>query len=148
MPLIYTDEWYEGILELANSRQDLAEKIPRGEWNVAVELVGDGISPYVSDGEVKNWYIRLVNGKMIEFLEKREKISGKGLQYRFMGPAHVFEGVAAGVIDPVEVGLNGTLTVKGDMRLLMQYAELTLVIFEVYSQNNITEWPKGLPPYN
>ncbi len=148
MASIYTDEWYQGILELANSRQDLAEKIPKGDWNVAVELVGDSISPYIPDGSVKNWYIKLINGKMIEFREEADKISGKGLQYRFSGPAHIFEGVAAGVVDPVEVGLNGTLTVKGDMRLLMQYAELTLVIFEVYSQNNITEWPNGIPPYN
>lgn len=148
MALIYTDTWYKEILELANSRQDLAEKIPQGEWNIAVELVGDGISPYISDGEVKNWLIRLINGTMVEFKEEPHKITGKGLQYRFTGPAHIFEGVAAGVVDPVEVGLNGTLTVKGDMRLLMQYAELTLVIFEVYSQNNITEWPNGLPPYN
>ncbi|MBU2550376.1 MAG: hypothetical protein KKB20_18365 [Proteobacteria bacterium] len=147
MPDIYSDGWYQAIIELANSRDDLSSRVPAGEWRVAIELEGDGLSPYVPPGTTRYWFIRLVDGKMLEFREAPGKIPGQGLQYRFIGPAHVFEGVAAGVLDPVEVGLNGTITVRGDMRLLMQHAELTNVIFEVYAHNNVTEWSAGKPPY-
>jgi hypothetical protein len=41
MPAIYTPEWYEAMLKLANSRDDISEKVPQGEWRVAVEVVGD-----------------------------------------------------------------------------------------------------------
>ena len=147
MPNIYTAEWYAAILELANTRQDVTAKAPRGEWRLAVEVVGDGLSPYVPEGETRHWFIRLENGRMVEFREADGPIPGKGLSYRITGPAHVFEGIAGGVVDPVEVGLNGVLTVRGDMRLLMQYADLTSVIFEVYTQNNVTQWPGARPPY-
>jgi hypothetical protein len=33
------------------------------------------------------------------------------------------------------------------MRLLMQNAELGNVIFEIYTQSDVTEFPKGKPPY-
>ena len=147
MPYIYSDEWYRAILDLANTRDDLSAKAPQGEWRVAIEINGDGLSPYIPEHETRHWLIRLKDGKMVEFRESREPIPGKGLNYRFIGPAGVFEGIAAGVVDPVEVGLNGTLTVRGDMRLLMQYAELTGIIFDVYTQNNVTEWPAEKPPY-
>jgi hypothetical protein len=83
----------------------------------------------------------------MEYKESAEKIPGKGLQYRIIGPASIFEGMAAGILDPVEKGLDGTLIVRGDMRLLMQNAELANVIFEIYSQSGVTEFPKGKPPY-
>jgi hypothetical protein len=147
MPAIYTEEWYQAMVKLANSRDDLSEKVPQGEWRVAVEIEGDGNSPYVPPGEIKNYFIRLVDGKIEEYSESVEKISGKGLQYRITGPASVFEGIAAGILDPIEKGLDGTLTIRGDMRLLMQNAELSNVIFEVYTQSGVTEFPKGSPPY-
>ena len=148
MPNIYSDDWYQAILDLANTREDLSAKAPQGEWRVAIEIQGDGLSPYVPKDQSRHWFIRLVDGKMVEFIEVPEPVSGKGLSYRFIGPASVFEGIAAGVVDPVEVGLNGTLTVRGDMRLLMQYAELTGIIFEVYTENNVTDWPAEKPPYH
>ena len=147
MPDIYSDEWYRAILDLANMQEDLPAKAPRGEWRVAIEVRGDGTSPYVPEDEFRYWFIRLVDGRMVEFGETPEPVSGKGLNYRFIGPASVFEGIAAGVVDPVEVGLNGTLTVRGDMRMLMQYADLTRTIFDLYTKNNVTEWPAEKPPY-
>jgi len=147
MPAIYTNEWYHAMFDLANSRDDISEKVPQGEWRIAVEIEGDGSSPYIPAGVVKHFFIRFLDGKVAEYREAQGPIPGKGLHYRIIGPAHIFEGVAAGIVDPVEVGLNGAITIRGDMRLLMQHAEMVNVIFEVYSQSNVTEWPKGKPPY-
>lgn len=147
MPAIYTEEWYQVMFELANSRDDISKKMPSGEWRFAVEVEGDGKSPYIPEGEVKYFFIRFLDGKVAEYRESPERISGKDLQYRIIGPAHIFEGIAAGILDPIETGLKGTLTIRGDMRMLMQNAEMMGVIFEIYTQGNVTEWPKGKPPY-
>jgi len=147
MPGIWSEEWYKAMLELANSRDDLSTKVPQGEWRVAVEVEGDGKSPYVPAGEVKHFFIHIKDGKIKEYKEFPEKIPGKGLHYRITGPAEIFEGMAAGKLDPVEKGLDGSLTIKGDMRLLLQNAELGNVIFEIYTNSGVTEWPKGEPPY-
>ena len=147
MPDIYSGEWNQSLQEMSNERDDLADKAPAGEWRIAIEVEGDGISPYIPQGEKKHFFLRLSDGKIEEFMEKEEPIPGKGLNYRLICPAHVFESIAAGVMDPVEKGLDGTMVIRGDMRLLIQNAELANVIFEVYTENNQTEWPKGKPPY-
>jgi hypothetical protein len=148
MPGIWSEQWYEAMLEMAGSRDDLSAKVPQGEWRVAVEVEGDGKSPYIPAGEVKHFFVRIVDGKVVEYREEKEKIPGKGLHYRITGPAEVFEGMAAGILDPVEKGLDGSVKIRGDMRLLMQYAELGNVMFEIYTQSEVTEWPKGKPPYD
>ena len=148
MPDIWTEEWYAAMLDMANSRDDLSVKVPQGEWRVAVEVEGDGKSPYIPEGEVKHFFVHMVDGKVKEYKEFPEKIPGKGLHYRVTGPAEVFEGLAAGVLDPVEKGLDGSVTVKGDMRLLLQHAELGNVMFDIYTQSGVTEFPKGKPPYD
>jgi hypothetical protein len=147
MPVIYSEEWYQAMVRLANSRDDISKKVPQGEWRVVVEVVGDGKSPYVPEGTVKHFLIRFLDGKVAEYREAPEKITEKGLNYRITGPASVFEGVAAGMVDPVEVGLNGTMRIRGDMRFLMQNADMVNVIFEVYTQSDVTEWDRGTPPY-
>ncbi len=147
MPDIYSPEWNQALLDLANSREDLAKQAPKGEWKIAIEVEGDGVSPYVAQGEKKHFFVHLVDGVMKAYEEKSEPIPGKGLKYRIICPAAVFENMAAGKMDPVAKGLDGTIGVRGDMRLLMQNAELANVIFEVYTQNNQTEWPNGEPPY-
>jgi len=38
------------MFNLSNSRDDISEKVPQGEWRVAVEVVGDGKSPSVPEG--------------------------------------------------------------------------------------------------
>ena len=147
MPDIFTPEWYEAMLELANSRDDLSEKVPQGEWRVAIEIEGDDISPYTPKGEFKYFFIHMVDGKIKELKPFDEKIPGKGLNYRITGPASVFESMAAGLMDPIEKGLDGTLSIRGDMRLLMQNADLANIIFDVYKSSDLTQWPKGKPPY-
>jgi hypothetical protein len=147
MPAIYTDEWYRAMFELANSQDAISKKMPQGQWRFALEVEGDGISPYIPVGEIKHFYLRFVDGKAVEYHEAKEKIPGKELDYRVTGPAHIFEGVAAGQLDFVEMGLKGTITIRGDMRLLMQNSDMINVMFEIYSQSDITEWPKGKPPY-
>jgi len=148
MPDIFTAEWYDAMLELANSRDDLAEKVPQGEWRVAIEIEGDGISPYTPKGEFKYFFVYMVDGKIKEIRPSEEKISGKGLNYRITGPASVFESMAAGVMDPIEKGLDGTLTIRGDMRMMMQNADLANIIFDLYKSSDLTDWPKGKPPYD
>lgn len=147
MPDIFTKEWYDAMLELANSRDDLSEKVPKGEWRVAIEIEGDDTSPYTPKGEFKYFFVHMVDGKIKELKACDEKISGKGLNYRIIGPATVFESMAAGLMDPIEKGLDGTLTIRGDMRLLMQNADLANIIFDVYKSSELTIWPKGQPPY-
>jgi len=147
MPEIYTEEWYQAMMDLANSRNDLSEKVPHGEWRIAVEIEGDGKSPYVPLDKTKCFFIHLVDGKINEYKESEEKIPGKKLQYRILGPASIFEGIAAGIYDPIEKGLDGTLTIRGDMRLILQHADLMNIIFDVYTKSGVTEFPKGAPPY-
>jgi len=59
----------------------------------------------------------------------------------------VFEGVAAGLVDPVGAGLKGTIKITGDMRVLIKHADLVNVLYDVYSREVQTDWPKGRPPY-
>lgn len=148
MPDIFTAEWYDVMLELANSRDDLSDKVPQGEWRVAIEIEGDSISPYTAEGECKYFYVYMVDGKIKELKPCDEKIPGKGLNFRITGPASVFESMAAGLMDPIEKGLDGTLSIRGDMRVLMQNADLANIIFDVYKSSDLTVWPKGMPPYN
>lgn len=148
MPDIYTDEWYEVMFQLANSRDDLSDAVPRGEFKVAIEVEGDGVSPYVPEGETRHYFIQFSDGKCVEYKVYGDKIPGKGLSYRVSGKASVFESIAAEQLDLIEAGLGGALTVRGDMRLLMQNAEIANVIFEVYTTSDLTEWPKGKPPYS
>jgi len=147
MPDIFSNEWYDAMLELANSRDDLSKKVPRGEWKVAIEIEGDESSPYTPIGEHKYFFVHMLDGKIKELSPSAEKIKIKGLNYRISGPATVFESMAAGLMDPIEKGLDGTLSIKGDMRMLMQNADLANIIFDVYKSSELTNWPKGKPPY-
>jgi len=107
MPDIFTSEWYDAMLELANSRDDLSEKVPQGEWRVAIEIEGDGISPYTPEGEFKYFFVYMVDGKIKELEPQDEKISGKGLNYRITGPASVYESMAAGpIVWPMPCGVR------------------------------------------
>jgi putative sterol carrier protein len=148
MPNIYTEEWYQAMIELCNSREDLSAKVPKGEYKFAVEIVGDGKSPYVPAGTTKHFFLMFKDGLVTECQESPEKIPGKGLNYRINGTAEDFELIATGEKDPVDAGLSGELNVRGDMRFLMQNAEMATVIFEVYSKSDMTGWPLGRPPYS
>jgi hypothetical protein len=147
MAVIFTQEWFESVVKLANSREDLSAKVPKGEYRIAVDLEGDGKSPYVPEGTFKHFYVLLKDGKVAECKETPEAAPGKDLTVRILGPASIFEGIAAGQLDPVETGLSGELTIRGNMRFLMQNAEMANVMFEIYTNSVQTEWPKGKPPY-
>lgn len=148
MPDIYTDQWYEALFQLANSRDDLSEAVPQGEFRIALEVEGDGMSPYVPEGETRHYFIYFSDGKCVAYKCRDKKIPGKGLNYRVSGTASTFEGIAAQQLDLIEAGLGGGLTIRGDMRLLMQNAEIANVIFDVYTTSDLTDWPKGSPPYS
>ena len=147
MPDIYTEEWYAAMFELANSRDDLSDAVPQGEFKIAIEVEGDDISPYVPKDETRHYFVHFLDGKCVGYRVHDDKIPGKGLSYRVSGKASTFESLAAEQLDLVEAGLGGALRIKGDMRLLMQNAEIANVIFEVYTASDLTQWPKGGPPY-
>jgi len=147
MPDIYTEAWQEAMFQLANSRDDLSKVVPQGEFKIAIEVMGDGTSPYIPEGETRHFFVHFLDGKCVGYKNHDDRISGKGLSYRITGDASVFEGIAAEQIDLIEAGLGGGLTVRGDMRLLMQNAEIANTIFDVYTTSGLTDWPKGRPPY-
>ena len=147
MSVIFTQQWYDDIVKLANSRDDLSAKVPQGMYKIAVDLEGDGKSPYIPSGSSKHFAIIFKDGKVAECKETPEALPGKDLTVRILGPASIFEGIAAGLLDPVETGLSGQLTIRGNMRFLMQNADMANVIFEIYTTSGMTEWPQGKPPY-
>lgn len=149
MPDIYTTEWYEALKNLINSDELIKAKAPKGAWTAAVEMVGDGKSPYVPDGEVKRFLVRIENGNCTWYKElaPSEEPEPGTLDYRFTGAASVFDEIAAGITDPIDAGLDGRIKIRGDMRFLMRQAELVKEILEIYQKGLETTWPKGKPPY-
>jgi len=147
MPAIYTTDWYEELKELLNRNPEVAKNAPPGTYNVLAEVSGDVTSPYLPEGQQRLFTVRLVDGKCAEYSEVSEAPPRKGFDFIFDLPATVFEGVAAGVVDPVDAGLKGTIKITGDMRVLIRHADLVNVLYDVYSHEVQTDWPKGRPPY-
>ncbi|UCD57614.1 MAG: SCP2 sterol-binding domain-containing protein [Candidatus Hydrogenedentota bacterium] len=148
MAEVYSKEWYEKLKALVNSRDDISARAPQGTWRICVEVMGDEKSPYVSREQAKYFFVLLEKGKCQRYEELPETMDGKGLDFRFTGPASVFEEVAAGQRDFIEAGLRGAIKIRGDMRIFMQNAELVKIMAELYSQQVDTEWSKGKPPYD
>lgn len=146
MPDIYTPEWYEAVQTAINDKVTTLKGVPDGGFNVAVEIVGDGTSPYVAEGSERHFLIRIERGQCSWYRE----IDGEpdvALDYRFRGPATVFDEIAASLVDPIDAALHGTVKVRGDMRFLMRQAELVKVLLEAYTAGVETTWPAGQPPY-
>ena len=148
MPAIYTKEWYDDLKGLLNHNPDVAKNAPRGKYKVLAELKGDGTSPYLTDGEHRFFVVHLDDGKCTDYFEVAEPPPRKEFDFIFEVPATVFEGVAAGLVDPVGAGLKGTIKITGDMRILIRHAELVNTLYEVYAKEVETTWPKGTPPYS
>ncbi len=148
MAEIYSKQWYEKLKALVNSRDDITARAPQGQWRICVEIIGDDKSPYVPEGKAKYFFVLFDNVKCLEYEELSETMDGKGLDFRFSGPATVFEEVAAAQRDFIEAGLRGAIKIRGDMRVFMQNAELAKIMAELYSQLVDTEWPLGKPPYD
>lgn len=148
MPAIYTTDWYEELKGLLNDNPDVQKTAPSGAYRVLAEVSGDGTSPYLREGEKRLFTVRLVDGKCESYEEVTEAPSRKDFDFIFELPASVFEGVAAGIVDPVDAGLKGTIKITGDMRILIKHADLVNVLYDVYSREVETDWPQGTPPYD
>ena len=147
MSAIYTTQWYEELRELLNRNPEVEKNAPRGKYRVLAEILGDGGSPYLTDGEQRFFTVDLTDGKCTEYQEVPEAPPRKEFDFIFEVPASVFEGIAAGLVDPVNAGLKGTIKITGDMRILIRHADLVNVLYEVYSREIETAWPRGKPPY-
>lgn len=150
MPAIYTEDWYKSVQATLNEYVGRLKPkdVPKGTWHAVVEIVGDGVSPYVSADAIRRFLIRIDNGTCAWYREIDVATPDDvELDYRFTGSAAVFDGVAAGQRDPVDAALEGTIKVRGDMRFLMRQAELVKAFLDAYTQAVDTEWPQGAPPY-
>ncbi len=147
MPAIYTSSWYDSMKEILNRSDEVTKSAPRGVWHVLAEIRGDGVSPYLEADEVKRFAIVLDDGKCESYQELTEEAPRKDFEFILEIPAALFEGVVANQIDPLESGLKGAIKITGDMRVLIQNAELVNVLSDIYQREVETEWPKGAPPY-
>lgn len=148
MSAIYTTDWYEELKELLNRNPDVEKNAPPGSYRVLAEVAGDATSPYLPEGQQRLFIVQLVDGKCADYSEVTEPPPRREFDFIFDLPATVFEGVAAGIIDPVDAGLKGTIKITGDMRILIKHADLVNVLYDVYSREVETAWPLGKPPYN
>ena len=147
MAAIYTPEWYDSLQEILNRSDDVTKSAPRGVWHVLAEIRSDGVSPYLSPDEIKRFAIVLNDGKCDSYEELPEQPPRKDFEFILELPGSLFERVVANQADPVEAGLKGAIKITGDMRVLIQNAELVNVLSEIYQREVQTEWPKGKPPY-
>src|SRR5690606_9605028 len=59
---IYTQAWYDEVRDAINSRVADLDDVPAGSWHVAVDVVGDGRSPYVPADEERHFLVRIEDG--------------------------------------------------------------------------------------
>jgi len=144
---IYTPAWYDSLKEILNRSDEVTKSAPRGVWHVLAEIKGDGPSPYLAAGETKCFAIVLNDGKCDSYLELADEPARKDFEFILELPATLFERVVANLNDPVEAGLKGAIKITGDMRVLIQNAELVNVVSDIYQRSIETDWPKGHPPY-
>lgn len=144
---IYTPAWYDSLKEILNRSDEVTKNAPRGVWRVLAEIKGDGISPYLATGEMKRFAIVLNDGRCDSYVELTDQPPRKDFEFILELPASLFERVVANLADPVEAGLRGAVKIVGDMRVLIQNAELVNILSQIYQREVQTEWPKGAPPY-
>lgn len=147
MATIYTREWYDGLKDILNRSDNVTKNAPPGLWKVLGEVKGDDKSPYLKTGEVKRFSVYFQDGKCTEYTELDEAPPRKDFDFILELPAVLFESVVANQVDPVQAGLKGDIKITGDIRMLIQNAELVNVLRDIYVQEADTEWPKGQPPY-
>lgn len=144
---IYTEAWYLEVRDAMNTRVETMKELPPGDIRVKVEIFGDGVSPYIPAGAERHFLVQIESGRCAWYREVDGDDPSVGLDYRFRGPARVFDEIAAGLEDPVNAALRGTVKVRGDMRFLMRQAPQVKVLLEAYSSGVETTWPLGRPPY-
>jgi len=149
---IYTPGWYDAVRDTINAKVAGMSGVPDGGFTVAVDIQGDGASPYFPAAGARHFLIRIDQGACEWYREMDSTEAGTydhddELDYRFIGPATVFDEIAAGARDPIDAALGGQVKVRGDMRFLMRQAEHVQVLLEAYTSGVSTEWPQGRPPY-
>ena len=147
MSIIYSEAWYDDMKNLINGSDQFAAQAPRERLAMTLEVAGDGVSPYVPKGEDLFFLIVLEKGRVVEFSPLEARHDGKGLNFRFTAPAALWENIAAGLQDPITVGLRGGIKIRGDMRFLMKNADAVKVLVDLYGNQVTTDWPSGKPPY-
>ncbi len=147
MAEIYTTAWYDSMKEILNASDEVTKNAPQGVWNILAEIHGDGVSPYISGDDVKRFAIVLDDGKCVSYQELTEPPARKDFEFILEMPAGLFECVVANQADPLEAGLKGDVKIVGDMRVLIQNAELVNILADIYQREIETEWPNGAPPY-
>lgn len=147
MPAIYTQEWYDALHDLLNGNPEVKKNAPPGRYRMLLEIRHDGSSPYLGEGEELFFVIHLADGECTDYVQLQEAPPRKEFDFIFEFPAAVYEGVAAGTVDPIDAGLKGTIKITGDMRVLITHADLVNVLYAIYSREVETTWPKGRPPY-
>lgn len=147
MAEIYTTAWYDNMKEILNASDEVTKSAPQGVWNILAEIHGDRESPYIGVDDVKRFSIVLNDGKCESYQELTEAPARKDFEFILEMPASLFERVVANQADPLEAGLKGDVKIVGDMRVLIQNAELVNILSDIYQREVETEWPKGAPPY-
>jgi putative sterol carrier protein len=147
MPEIYTAAWYDSLKDILNGSEQVITKAPRGRYRVLAEIKGDGVSPYVRNGETKRFTLDFDDGRCTEYRELAEPPTKRDFDFTLQLPASLFEGIVGNEADPVKAGLKGDIRIVGDMRILIQHAELVNILRDIYVREAQTEWPKGKPPY-
>ncbi len=144
---IYTKAWYDSLRDVLNRSEEVTKSAPPGRGLVLAEVTGDGTSPYIGAGDVKRFTITFQDGRCVEYEERQDEVARKDFDFILQLPASLFEQVVANQADPVDAGLKGAIKIKGDMRILIQNANLVNVLSTIYSREVETSWPKGGPPY-
>ena len=147
MPTIYTKEWYESLQGILNRSDNVTKNAPAGLWKVLGEVRGDDTSPYLKTGDLKRFAVYFQDGKCTEYVELDEAPPRHDFDFILELPAALFESVVANQVDPVQAGLKGDIKITGDIRMLIQNAELVNVLRDIYAQEADTDWPHGQPPY-
>ena len=147
MPAIYTREWYEKLKDLLNLHPEIEKSAPPGAYKLLLQIKGDGKSPYLGADQELLFAIHLDDGRCSEYVQLDGAVERKDFDFIFEFPASVYEGVAAGIVDPIGAGLGGTIKITGDMRVLIRHAELVNILHQVYAREVETTWPRGRPPY-
>ena len=144
---VFSPEWLAQWAALINSDESLGQRAPVGVWRIYLRAEGDEVSPYVPAGETMHLMLHLSDGRCTRLERTGAPPGPRELDFRFSGPASVFEEVAAGLRDPVDAGLQGDIKIAGDMTFLLRHAELVKEIVDLYVGRLETDWPRGRPPY-
>ncbi|HKH87997.1 MAG TPA: SCP2 sterol-binding domain-containing protein [Acidimicrobiales bacterium] len=142
---VYTEEWFQAVRAAINAKVASLRDVPTASILIAVDIAGDAVSPYVEAGKERHFLVQIDDGHCSWYREGKPDETQE-LSFRFLGPAAAFDEVAAGLLDPIDAALRGTIRVRGDMRFLMRQADHVKALLDAYRTIETT-WPRGGPPY-